>query len=840
MTESKRHMFISIRLPEKTMLLSMAVIAFALMGGIYLRWTWNAGISETTEQAVRFAMAAGTGFQETVVSHLEASPGDIEKTEYIQIKNSLTELADLKNDIRFAYLYTLKDGKIYFLADSELPGSGGYSPPGQQYSEAPEVYYQPFSEGRPLITGEITDRWGTWISVLVPVKEPVTGKVAAVFGVDYPYESWDDHAINRTLQAGAFVLCLFFILSAFYIVVAKNRALKDEKNKLAVVSKRLKESEELFRTVFEQSPIGIAVGSDYKLISNINRIFEKITGRSKEELTALSWTDITHPDDLQEDLDHFAKLMSGRINGYSMIKRFIKPDGSATWVKIFVSPLKFSNKNSKNHLFVLEDINEHIHAEQALRESERSKAVLLSNLPGMAYRCSYDRKWTMQFVSDGCFELTGYKPESLLHNRDLSFSDLIDPGYREVIWDIWARVLKSKTVFKDEYKITTASGETKWVYEQGQGIYDGSGRVQALEGLIIDITDRKKREEEIQYLNDHDVLTGIYNRRFFEKEKSRLDDAAMLPISVIIGDINGLKLINDAFGHAQGDKLIVKIAKIMKSCLRPRDVLARTGGDEFGILMPKTDSKTAYEVLGKIKRACGMYNKSVSNEAYYINVSLGYSTKTSAHEDFERVIKVAEDFMYRGKLLERKSLQSSIIASIKATMYERNQETEEHEERLIELSKRVGAELNLSQTELDDLELLATLHDIGKVGIDDRILNKPDGLTEEERNDIRKHPEIGYRIVMSSPTLVPIAEYVLCHHERWDGKGYPQGLRGEDIPVLSRIIAVVDAYDAMTEDRVYRKAMTKNNAVAELKKNAGTQFDPNIVEILIEKVLSER
>jgi HD-GYP domain-containing protein (c-di-GMP phosphodiesterase class II) len=166
-------------------------------------------------------------------------------------------------------------------------------------------------------------------------------------------------------------------------------------------------------------------------------------------------------------------------------------------------------------------------------------------------------------------------------------------------------------------------------------------------------------------------------------------------------------------------------------------------------------------------------------------------------------------------------------------MFERSHETEQHCERLAELSKKVGKALHLTQVELDNLVLLATLHDIGKIGIRDQILGKPGKLDEEEWREMKKHPEIGYRIAIASPELVSVADYIYSHHEHWDGSGYPEGLVGDKIPLLSRIINITDAYDAMTENRVYHQAMDPQMALAEIKKQSGTQFDPQIAEVFI-------
>ncbi|MGD9676963.1 MAG: HD domain-containing phosphohydrolase [Vulcanibacillus sp.] len=629
--------------------------------------------------------------------------------------------------------------------------------------------------------------------------------------------------VLKELLITGIVILFFVIVTIFYILVS--------------IIFQFKGAEEgLLRIIFEQTPLGIAIASNNRIIE-INPKFERIVGRPKEELIFLGLEKITHPDDLKEDLYNFNKLTSDKTPNYSTRIRLIKSDQSIIWVRMTVTILHIDKKSDNIHLCIVEDITEQTKVEQNLHESERSKSVLLSNLHGLAYRCNYDSDWTMKIVSEGCLDLTGYKPESLLHNNEVSFNSLIEPEYRDYIFEKWARVIETKGKFKHEYAVRTASGQIKWVFEQGQGIYDNSGNVEALEGLIIDITERKQKEDEISYLNYHDYHTGLFNRRYFDQQKELLDNEEKLPLSVIIGDIDGLKLINDAFGHYEGDKLIIEAAKILKSCFGKDDVIARTGGDEFSILLPNTDSSAAFQIIKQIKKVSEIHNTNSINEICFINISLGYDTKNSSDQNINQIIKNAEDFMYRRKLLENKSSHSNIISSIKATMFERSQETKDHADRLIDFSKRLGRELNLTPIELYELELFATLHDIGKIAINDQILGKPGELTKDEWIEMKKHPEIGYRIAISSHELVPIADYILSHHERWDGNGYPQGLKGEEIPLLARILSVVDAYDAMTQDRVYRKALSETEAIEEIRRNAGTQFDQDIVNVFLEKVL---
>jgi diguanylate cyclase (GGDEF)-like protein/PAS domain S-box-containing protein len=270
---------------------------------------------------------------------------------------------------------------------------------------------------------------------------------------------------------------------------------------------------------------------------------------------------------------------------------------------------------------------------------------------------------------------------------------------------------------------------------------------------IHNITERKRMENNLYYLSYHDYLTGLNNRRFLEQESARLGAKDMLPLSILVADINGLKLINDAFGHQQGDTLIKDTARIISDCSREADVPARTGGDEFTLMMPKTDGAAALDVQQAIQTACEAYNDARPNEAFHINVALGFATKETPEQTVRSVTKLAEKNMYQRKLLERKSMHSAILSSIKATLYEKNEETEEHGERLIDLSRKVGRILGLSQKEMDELEILSTLHDIGKVGISEQILMKPGRLTEDEWIEMKKHPQIGYRIANASPEL---------------------------------------------------------------------------------------
>ena len=361
-------------------------------------------------------------------------------------------------------------------------------------------------------------------------------------------------------------------------------------------------------------------------------------------------------------------------------------------------------------------------------------------------------------------------------------------------------------------------------------VKDMKGRTVGAVMVFRDITHQKVWQEKFNRLSCCDPLTGLYNRRFVEEEFARWQASSRaFSIAVIVADINGLKLVNDMFGVHEGDNLLKRAARILRESCRKTDIVARWDGDEFIILLPRITARAAEKIVERIKNRCLQEKEG----EVQLSLAIGYAVKRKPLESLNQVVKEAEEMMHRTKLMEEKSYRNAVVSSILMTLFAKSMETEEHAERLKSYCLAIGRKMGLSSKELDELALLAVLHDIGKVGINENILKKPGPLTEEEWEEMKKHPEIGWRIAKGISELAHIAEYILHHHERWDGHGYPRGLKGEEIPLLCRILAVVDAYDAMTSDRVYRKAMSREKALAEIKRNAGTQFDPHVVETFL-------
>ena len=364
-------------------------------------------------------------------------------------------------------------------------------------------------------------------------------------------------------------------------------------------------------------------------------------------------------------------------------------------------------------------------------------------------------------------------------------------------------------------------------------IKDRSGNTIGCVLVFRDYSEKREKQKRIEYLSYHDQLTDLYNRRFFEEELKRLDVKRNLPISIVYADVNGLKIINDAFGHENGDKIIQQTADVFRTVCRADDIMARIGGDEFVLVLPKTDSYTAEKLTKRLQEKI----EDIRLLDINTSVSFGWDTKNEESQSIKEIFKNAEDFMYQKKILNSSTKRSGIIKSIVKNLYVKSEREEAHSKRVSSICKAIGEAYQLSADEISQLSIAGELHDIGKIAIDENTLNNPNELSREEWTQIKHYPEIGYRLLGATSEFNKIAEYILAHHERWDGTGYPKGIEGDAINWQARVIAIADAYDAMTCYTPYKEALSLQEAITEIKKNAGTQFDPDIARIFVEKVL---
>lgn len=466
--------------------------------------------------------------------------------------------------------------------------------------------------------------------------------------------------------------------------------------------------------------------------------------------------------------------------------------------------------------------------EELLHEKILTDAIFYS-APGMIYL--YDDQSRLVRWNKKHEDITGYSSEEL---SEMNLFDWFkeDEKSQMAVKDGIARAVE-KGFGDAEAELKKKDGTIVPMYFTASAFYlDGN---QYFTGIGIDITERKKKEIEIYNLSYHDQLTGLYNRRFYEEELKRLDRKRNFPLTIVMGDVNGLKLINDSFGHVMGDELLRKVSEVLRRGCRADDIIARLAGDEFVIILPKTDEFETQQIIKRIADL-SLVEKVGSVD---ISISFGYATKHNEEDEIEDIFKNAEDHMYEKKLFESQSMRGKTIKAIISTLHKRSKNEEEHSYRVSALCKSMGEALGLSEYKNDELRSVGLLHDIGKIAIDENILNKIGKLTEDELKEINRHSEIGYRMINTVNDMSDIANYVLCHHERMDGKGYPKGLKGNEIPLVSRIIAILDAYDEMTSDRSYQRALPRDAAIKELQKNAGSQFDSELVNVFIEKVLKK-
>lgn len=440
-----------------------------------------------------------------------------------------------------------------------------------------------------------------------------------------------------------------------------------------------------------------------------------------------------------------------------------------------------------------------------------------------------DADGSILYANSSYFKMTGYATSDL---RTLKLRDLIP---RNKLWAL------QQTIYA-VIKSGAAIIETVGVRKDGSlcSVEVSAARLSSKPLVTIcfirDYTEKKVNQKEIEYLSYHDRLTGLYNRRYMEDSIKRLDTRRNHPLTLLVLDVNGLKLTNDAFGYEVGDHLLQTVAGIMKKVCRADDIIGRMGGDEFCVLLPHTDDKQADSIRNRIKTAAA----ALKLDPVVLSLAIGHAAKTSPGQDMKTVITEADNRMHKDKIKYGKAMRSQTIEMVLHHINANYHQEHLHTEKVSQYCEAIAKEMNFSRKDIRDIKNAAALHDIGKIMIPHHILNKPDKLTPDEFTIIKRHPEIGYQMLTSVDEYVMLAEFVLHHHERWDGTGYPSGLSGDNIPLYSRIIAVADAFEAMTALRPYQKTKSKAEAIEELVRCAGIQFDPDIVTVFISKILPQQ
>ena len=627
---------------------------------------------------------------------------------------------------------------------------------------------------------------------------------------------------------------------------------------------KLRQSEKKFSSIFENIPDAVFYQGTEGAILDVNTAFTRLFGYTKEEVLGKNIDEIgLYPKDrIKEGKDLTRKILNEDLTNFETTRQ--KKDGTLIPVRIFTSFVKINDEvmgiialyhditkrkqsekiqkvlynisKAANSSISLDQLYPIIHQElgNIIDTTNFYIALVDENKDELYFPYYIDKKdEKMPFVKFSTTNtLTTYviKTGKSLLNNNKRYKEMINQGILTLMGSTTDESIWLGVPLKVEDHVIGAMAVQSYT---NPNLYSESDikLMEFVSSQVATAIERKSSEEKIKHLSFHDSLTGLYNRAYFEEELERCNFPRYYPLSIVMLDVNGLKVINDTFGHQEGDIFLKHLSQILTSLSRQGDILARIGGDEFAILLPSTTSEEAHSFCERIKKVC--QQDKIEPTYLRLNVSLGHATQEGEYKNINSLFKEADRNMYQDKLFNSKSREKHFLEVFRIILAERDPHTFDHAQRLQELALSLGKKVGLSEYQLGNLKLLALLHDIGKIGIPDSILFKTYILTPSEWKKMREHSRIGYRMAKNIPDFAPIAQEILYHHERWDGTGYPEGLKGEKIPLLSRIISIIDAYDVMQSRRPYKAPISKTKALKEIERCAGTQFDLQLVEIFL-------
>jgi len=533
------------------------------------------------------------------------------------------------------------------------------------------------------------------------------------------------------------------------------------------------------------------------------------------------------PDLPQKWREVHQKALKGEASSHSR-DPFKRADGTVDITRWECIPW-YKNKNDIGGIIIYtEVINDQIKIEKELEETRDNLLLLMENLPiGVAVH-SVAPEVKFSYMNDKFPNILKTTKSTLMQGHLLKTIDK-DESFKKDLIDSMKNHERATLKWID---LPVYDGEkTAYVSLFSTGDFSGNQRITT----AIDVTDQKLRESEIKAMSYQDFVTGIPNRQYFSDRFNAFDKEQLYPIGLLVIDVNGLKLVNDAFGFEVGTKLLKQVATVLKDIAQDEEVFARIGGDEFGLLVPCTSKVDLESLKTKIYEAINTINF----DKIEFSVTIGMALKEDQKGTVGSIYKIAEDDMFKHKVLESQSNRSKAIHAVLATLTDKHHVEKVHSERVGEISYQIGKAMKLNEESLQELKMAGKLHDIGKIATPDKILGKPGKLNRQEWTIMKEHPLHGYNILRAADEYSALATYALTHHERYDGKGYSKGLKGKDIPLFSRIIAVADAFEAMTSNRPYRDGMKFDEALNEMKKHKGKQFDPDIFDVFLLEVIDQ-
>lgn len=583
-------------------------------------------------------------------------------------------------------------------------------------------------------------------------------------------------------------------------------------------------NEERYQTLVKQMPLGLAVYEalldengtpyDYRNIS-LNKSYEQITGIKARERINMTIREIFPP----EICDMLQQYEANVLNGNSIKFEYYFPN-----IKKYLDVSAYYTSD-KQLAVVIADASERMELNHKLILEKQRLSRVVQSTADIIFEIGMDKRF-ISVYGKGLKKIhhlsSDYQGKTVIEvfgkdgqERDLAYSKALEGHNVSYQWNY---EINNEIIF---FESTIAP------------IFDEENEIVGAVGIARDITEQKKVQDEIEFMSTHDYLTGLYNRRYFEQNLKLLNKSENYPMGIMILDLNGLKIYNDAYGHEIGDQALLNVSKVLKKVFKDQNIIARIGGDEFAIIFPNISTDKLYE----LKQLIISEVSKLKTGNIEMSIAIGYDLLTDQKQNITEIQKNAENYMYRHKLADGMSTRNHAIQAILQTLTDKYEEEKIHSERVSKLCVALGEALDLNQDAIRELELSGMYHDIGKISIPDAILDKPGRLTQEEYDIIKTHTEVGYNILRAADAYSNLAENALYHHERWDGQGYPRGLSELEIPLFSRIINVCDSFEAMTADRPYKKKMTIEEAAKEIIRCSGSQFDPTLAKLFVSRVL---
>jgi len=625
----------------------------------------------------------------------------------------------------------------------------------------------------------------------------------------------------------ALLVIVYFIVTRRTIRI-KTKQISEEKDLSERYLRELILTGKIFESSIENAPIPIMIHAIDGAVLNISDTWTKLTGYENDDIpTIYDWTEKAYglnKESVREVIANLYTLSSTLHDGECEVTT---KDGSKLIWDFYSMHIGDLPDGRAVAMSVAMDVTERVKMDNHLKESEEKYRLLTTQMPlGLAVHeliCD-DKGQPIDFrfinVNEAWEKVMGIKKEFVLGKRVMEVFPNTEKYWIENYGSV---ALTGKPIFFENYSSELQRYFSSTVYSTKPGFFAV---------IIEDITKRTKLEKEKEYLLTHDILTGLTSRLYFNQEIIALDKKENLPLTVVNFDINGLIIINEAYGYEYGNEFLINVSRILKNVFDDKCIISRVGGDQFAVILTNTTQKDAdtksREVANQVM--------AIDVQGIHLSIAFGLSTKAQ-DEDVNMLFIAAENAMYSNKIFESQSFRNQSIQYMIKAYHEKNPREEEHSNRVSDFCVKFGHELGMSHEDINKLKAISYLHDIGKIAIDEAILNKPGKLTSEEWDIIKKHPEIGARIVSTLGEYSVISDDILAHHERIDGKGYPRGLSGHEIPLRARIISIIDSYDAMISDRPYRKALSLDEVITELYRCSGTQLDADLVDVFVKKVL---